>query len=382
MANPASTALVATGPSTGRKVVDIACAVYNHLPSGSTLAAAGAAAGYQFSGPAVAVAGAVVGFALPYIVKTATVKLAPNTAYATQLTHQPKVVQGLTQAGLENTDLVHIDVTALTAKMAKMTDADRKVFFEALAILKGNNMLNATTAKAVIDSPKPMELIQAMVAQGTVFAAVLCRNAIASSKNPQAMAKTFDLLMTVQILDKPGNLAFVESRDPVALESIVTTLATAGVLTPEMFEKVKASKDLQGLAAGLKKLEAAGLLKRDKTMMGMGRVPGLLEGITGKGRTHKGELFLAVMNAEQPNAMADGIMELKNAKILGHRDSFNAVANSPDPRNMGIAIAQFCVFEHMEESQDGGFLISIVGTNPSLGSAAYDAVRKHSIQEP
>ena len=185
---------------------------------------------------------------------------------------------------------MHIDITALTAKMAGMADAERQALFDALAILKANGMLNPANAKAVIDSPNPMELIQTMAAQTVVFAAVPCRNAIVGSKNPQAMAKTFDLLGTVQILDKPGNLAFVKSRDPVALESIVTTLATAGVLNEAMFEKVKASKDLQALADGLKKLETAGLLKKDKPMFGT--TPGLLEGITPKAQRIEESVFL------------------------------------------------------------------------------------------
>ncbi len=364
---------VAPGPSTGRKVVDIACAVYNHLPSGSNLAAAGAAVGYGISGPGLAIAGAVVGYALPYIARTATVKLAPRfpslQPSATQLTHQPKVVAGLIQAGLENADLVHIDITALTAKMARMADTDRQTLSNALAILKGNGLLNAANAKAVIDSPKPMELIRTMVAQTAVFAAVPCRNAIVGSANPQAMAKTFELLMTVQLLDKGDNLKFVQDSDPVALESIVSTLARAGVLNPEMFEKVKASKNLQGLAAGLEKLEAAGLLKREKTMLGMGKVPGLLEGIPSTGNTHVGETFLAVMDADQPDAMASGIVELKDKGILGHRKSFEAVAKSTDPKNMGIAIAQ-C---HLRvKRQDRGIF-----TN-GLDSKEFDFVRNYT----
>ena len=106
------------------------------------------------------------------------------------------------------------------------------------------------------------------------------------------------------------------------------------------------------------------------------------------------------MDAAQPAAMASGLVELENEKILGHRDSFEAVVSSTDPRNAGIAMAQYHRIDPLVGSNESkavrsyhtprvlaSILTSLNEASPKSGPhllipAAFNALMDYKMGEP
>lgn len=355
---PAIAAPAAAGPSTseilGRHVsalFDRATYLYQNTPAGTAAAVTGAALAYYASSDAtVAAIGGVVGavaqYAGPRFAKMGVAKLAasfPNNGTLQSLSHraqlQPLVVKLLQDAGVNDQDLKSIDMSALTDRMAPLSEDARKTFIYALAELKRTGLLDAISSAEIIASRAPLELAQTRSTYALVFLPGPRRAAVVTSDQPQAMAEAFTLLMKAQLLDKDNNLAFVATvLDMQALVGILGVLSTANILTEATFNQVKAHANLASLAEGLQTLARAGLLKNDNAGLFSGK--GLLEGLTQTGPTKNGECFGTVISHPNPRIMAQSLAELKLAGLLKDRENFLAVIRSLDPDSMASVLTQ------------------------------------------
>ncbi len=302
-----------------------AISLYQSIPAGTLPAVAiGAVAYYASSNAYIAALGGLVGFVLQ------------SFAHSARL--QPLFVKLLQDAGLKDLDLQFIDMSALTHKMAPLSDNARKNLVSALATLKSMNCLNKENAAATIAAKAPLELAQVIGTHPTLFFPGQYRAALIASANPQMLAEAFSLLMTASILDKDNNFTFTTTvADLEAFVRVLKILVQHNILGETTVKQVKISRNFYALAVGLDTLAEAQLLKPNDGGL-FSKKQGLLDGLTGSGPTKNGECFQAVIQHTNPQMMGHSLARLAERGLLRKRENFLAVTRSQNPLQTAEAI--------------------------------------------